>query len=159
MLQNSLVMTVSVLGLCQSVSSHTCSHSVTTKWSCVPYKCRFVSPPPLWLCDSDVAPSTSRRGGKGGRCCFWLYCWAPRSSSPPVRSDFRRVLTAKWFGPARHGWIFESAQLSVEVCWSRFLQKPGGACASCKLPDFATKELWVVVTDKRRSFRASACWR
>lgn len=130
---------------------HACR--VTLIWAAVRRcsGCRFnrysSSVPPLSLCDSDVGMSVSRRGGEEGRCCncscsllYWRQRW---SALPPLCSEFRRVCQPqKWFWAGRHGWIFEGPQLPFEVC-SCFFQKPRGACAGCKLPDFVPEKLWV----------------
>lgn len=114
----------------------------------------------LWRKDQRVPPG---RGGEGRCCCccrcrLSLYCRDPRSGLPPLSSEFRRVFTAKWLGPGRHGWISESPQLSFEVCSCCFFQKPCGARAGCKLPDFTTKKLWVE-RDKRGHPQHHDVWR
>lgn len=103
---------------------------------------RFVAVPPLGMCDSDVALSVSRRGGEKGGAAAGDYIAASRGAFAPLFSSVSSSVHRKVFSVAgRHGWILESPQLPFEICWSWFFQKPGGACAGCKLSDFATKKL------------------
>lgn len=91
----------------------------------------------LWLWRNSACPAG--KGKEGGAAAAQYIAVSPGSPGPLFALSFiecpPQVIRAK-----KHGWIFESPQLSFEVR-RRLYQKPRGACAGCKLPD--SKKLWV----------------